>query len=189
MDRALRGLERHDLASTPASRPGARPTTINGVRGNDLLEWLAQLPAAARDDALERHLGIAEATPQSGSPGPDLIGYHASGVAAVVRALIEVPVHSEDTLIDLGAGLGKVVLLAHLLTGARAHGVELQPELVARSRSAAQRLGLDVELEQGDAREAALEAARYFTYTRHSRVRRCEKFSLGWSVSRSSTRL
>jgi hypothetical protein len=91
-----------------------------------------------------------------------LIGYHASGVAAIVRALIEVPVTREDTLIDLGAGLGKVVLLAHLLTGARARGVELQPELVARSRSAAQKLGVEVELEQGDARDAALETGTVF---------------------------
>jgi SAM-dependent methyltransferase len=132
------------------------------VRGNELLEWLATLPAAARDAALDQYLGIADATPASDPPGTDLIGYHASSVAAIVRAFIEVPLQPQDTFVDLGAGLGKVVLLAHLLTGARARGIELQPELVARSRHAARKLGIDIELEQGDAREAELETGTVF---------------------------
>ena len=136
------------------------------MRGNELLGWLCALPAAARDRALEEHLGIAQPRrkSQAAPPGPDLIGYQASGVAAIVRALVDVPVGATDVLVDLGAGLGKVVLLAHLLTGARVRGIEIQPELVTCARAAARRLGLgrEVELSQGDARQADLEPASVF---------------------------
>ena len=76
--------------------------------------------------------------------------------------LVEVPVQPGDVVLDLGSGLGKVVLLTHLLTGARAHGVELQPALVSRARDAASAHGLDVTFEQGDAREADLGDANVF---------------------------
>jgi protein-L-isoaspartate O-methyltransferase len=108
------------------------------MRGADLLAWLASLPPGARDAAVEAHLGIDRGA-SSAPPGEHLVGYHASGVSAIVRALVEVPVTAGDVVVDLGAGLGKVVMLAHLLTGARAHGIELQPELVERARAAAAR--------------------------------------------------
>jgi len=138
------------------------------MRGSELLDWLCSLPAAERDRALEKHLGLDEPTSRGDaeSPGPDLIGYHPSSVAAIVRALVDVPVRASDVLVDLGAGLGKVVLLAHLLTGASCRGIELQSELVSRSRAAARRLGLtlgpELELSQGDARQAELQPGTVF---------------------------
>jgi SAM-dependent methyltransferase len=114
------------------------------------------LPEDTRDAAVEARLGIAEpasATP----PGEHLIGYHASGVGSILRALREVPVVPADVVIDLGAGLGKVVLLTRLLTGATARGVELQAPLVARARRAAASLELDVVFSHADAREAAID--------------------------------
>ncbi len=134
------------------------------MRGQELLEWLSALPVAERDPTLEEHLGIAGPTPGLKRLGPELIGYHASGVAAIVQALAEVPVEQDDVFFDLGAGLGKVVLLAHLLTGATARGIELQPELVARARQAAARLGVSahVTLSEGDARQADLESGTVF---------------------------
>jgi precorrin-6B methylase 2 len=79
-----------------------------------------------------------------------------------VQALVLAAVQPEDVLIDLGAGLGKVVLLAHLLTGAHAHGIELQPALVERARASAARLGADALFSQGDARQADLETGTVF---------------------------
>lgn len=61
-----------------------------------------------------------------------MIGYHASGTAAIVRALCGAPVRSDDVVIDLGAGLGKVVCLAEQL--ARTRGIELQADLAERAR-------------------------------------------------------
>jgi SAM-dependent methyltransferase len=132
------------------------------MRAPEIIAWLASLPARERDAAIEEHLGIASPLPSSVPPGEHLIGYHASGVAAIVRAIVEVPVAADDVVVDLGAGLGKVVLLAHLLTGARARGIELQPALVARARAAASHLGVDVAFELGDARTADVDDGTVF---------------------------
>ncbi|MDB4993832.1 MAG: hypothetical protein JWM74_1264 [Myxococcaceae bacterium] len=121
------------------------------------------MPEGARDAAVEARLGIAEpASAVHPPPGDHLIGYHASGVTSIVRALHEVPVVPDDVVIDLGAGLGKVVLLARLLTGATARGVELQGALVDRARAAASALGLDVAFTHADAREAELDDGTVF---------------------------
>jgi hypothetical protein len=132
------------------------------VSPDELLAWLASLPPSQRDAALEDRLGIPP-PPSAAPPGLHTVGYHASGVAAVVRMLLEVPVVASDVLVDLGAGLGKVVLLTRFLTGAAARGVELQPALVSRARAAAARMGLgDVSFAQGDAREADLSEGTVF---------------------------
>lgn len=127
----------------------------------DLLSWLASLPPAERDAALEERLGLPRAPPRT-APGDHLIGYYASGVAPVVRMLLEVPVASDDVVVDLGAGAGKVLLLTRILTGATARGVELQPALVAAGAEAALRHGVDVSLVQGDARTAPLDDGTVF---------------------------
>lgn len=134
------------------------------MRGPELVRWLASLPPAERDASLEQHLGMVPG-PSARSPGQHLIGYHASGVAAVVRMLIEVPVAADDVLVDLGAGLGKVVLLTRLLTGATARGIEIQSELVASARETAKHLGVDVSFAAGDARDADLaDGTVFFLY-------------------------
>ncbi len=129
--------------------------------GTDLLAWLSRLPPEARDAAVEAYFGI-EGGAASSPPGDHLIGYHASGIAPIVRALMEVPIVPEDVVVDLGAGLGKVVLLTRLLTGATVRGLELQPALVERARAAAARLQIEVCFTQGDARDSALEDGTVF---------------------------
>jgi SAM-dependent methyltransferase len=137
---------------TPLSRP---------TNGAELLAWLACLPPDERDAAAEERLGISLAA-NSTPPGEHLIGHHASGVAPIVRTLIEVPVLADDVVLDLGSGLGKFVLLARLLTGATVRGVELQPSLVERARCASEALGIEVELIQGDARDAPIDDGNVF---------------------------
>ena len=90
------------------------------------------------------------------------MGYHASAAAPIAQMLREVPVTSSDVLVDLGAGLGKVALLARLWTGARVRGIELQASLVTRARDAAARVGLDVDFVCDDARAAALDDGTVF---------------------------
>ena len=127
-----------------------------------MLRWLARVPLADRDLAVEERLGIRD-TSSWPAPGQHLVAYQPSGVAAIVRMLIEVPVSVEDVVVDLGSGMGKVAILASLLTGATARGVELQPELVARSRAAAARAGAArATFEQGDAREARVDDGTVF---------------------------
>jgi SAM-dependent methyltransferase len=127
------------------------------------VDWLASLSEDAREAAVEAHLGIDGAADTS-LPGDHMLGYHPSGVDPVLRALAEVPVRADDVFIDVGCGRGKVVLLAALVTGAKARGVELQPALVLRARAAAARLGVDARFDCADARDADLEDGTVFYF-------------------------
>lgn len=133
------------------------------LHGVALIDWIAAHPVAERDAAVERWLGIAE-TPVAVAPlCDDGIGYHPSGVAAIVDALREARVGPDDVFVDLGAGTGKVAMLTHLLTGARVHGIEVQPDLVERARHLAAQHGLDrVTFACADAREADLHEGTVF---------------------------
>lgn len=130
------------------------------MRADALCAFLASLPPAARDAAVERHLGLGEA--DDAAPGEHRVGYHPSGVAPIVRALIEAPVTADDVFVDIGSGLGKAVLLARLLTGATARGVEIQPSLIERARRAAARLGVEVSFTCGEAQHADLDDGTVF---------------------------
>jgi hypothetical protein len=136
-----------------------------GLRGNELLAWLATHAPDERDAALERLLGVAQtATPRP--RGEDRMPYMPSAIAPVVRTVLDVPVTRDDVFVDLGAGLGKVTMAVHLLTGARTRGVELQPELVAQGRAQALDLELhDVAFDEADAVDADLgDATVVFLY-------------------------
>ncbi len=129
------------------------------LRGADLLDWLLQQPPELRDYVVEGLLGVAhgpllEAAPQL---PPSCVGHHASSFGHVALALARVPLLADDVFVDLGAGSGKVVLLAHLLAGAQARGVDLQPALVSQARYAAAELGCEsVGFEVGDVRDAEI---------------------------------
>jgi SAM-dependent methyltransferase len=131
------------------------------MTGAELLAWLAGMAPALRDAAVETYLGISQPVSEA-APADHLLGYQASGVAAIVQTLVGVPVTEDDVVVDLGAGLGKVLLLARLLTGAAAHGVEIQGDLVQRARGAAGTLRLDVDFVEADAREADLHEGTVF---------------------------
>ena len=89
--------------------------------------------------------------------------YVPSGLREILHALDLTGLGPSDTFVDLGAGLGKVVMLANLLTGARAHGVELDATLVTHARASVATLGLDgVSFTQGDARDADLGSGSIF---------------------------
>lgn len=136
------------------------------MRGADLLAWLASLSPDGRERAVDDLLGI-DVPPASvlEPPGEHLVGYHPSGVDAVVQAFTAIPLTKDDVLVDLGSGLGRVVLLGHLMTGATARGVELQPALVERARAAAARLGVEVSFTCGDARHVELaDGSVFFLY-------------------------
>ena len=126
-------------------------------RGAELAAWIASLPAGDRDRVVEDALGIGSAC--SAPPGDHLIGHHASGVDAILAAVAELPIRSDDVVVDLGSGLGKAAILIALLTGARVRGIEIQEDLVHRARACAARLGARVDFVHGDVRTCAFDDA------------------------------
>jgi hypothetical protein len=130
---------------------------MSRLEGELFLADVARADPSRRDRVAEEWLGLDSGQPTE-PPGDELVGYHPSGIASIVRMLVEVPVHSRDVFVDLGSGLGKVVLVTRLLTQAHARGIELQAALVERARLAAARLALDVDFVHADARTSPASA-------------------------------
>jgi len=113
---------------------------------------LLGVPAGERDAWVDLVLGLDDlpldgpALPAGGVP------YLPCSVEVLLRVVDEAPVRSSDVFVDVGAGPGRAVALVHLLTGAGAVGLEVQPELVRAARGLAARLGLSrVPCIEGDA--------------------------------------
>jgi SAM-dependent methyltransferase len=130
------------------------------------LHLLREAPLAIRDHLVEEILDIAYPPLEESSLPPDGIRYCASGLAEVLFMMENAGLGPGKTFVDLGSGLGKVVLLMALLTGARAYGVEIDSPLVSHARSAARSLQLDnAHFIEGDIREVPLPPADvYYMY-------------------------
>jgi SAM-dependent methyltransferase len=117
---------------------------------------LLAVPPRDRDAWLDLVFGL-DALPDD---GPDLprgcVPYLPCSVDAVLRMIDLADIQPHDIFIDLGAGLGRAALLTHLLTGASAIGVEIQPALVAAAHALIHSLHITrVELLAGDASRLA----------------------------------
>ncbi len=136
-----------------------------GLRGHRLLALLLSIPFLDRDAWTDELLGIDPPPPDV----PDLprgsVPYLPSGVEEILAVVREVPIGPDDHLVDLGSGLGRVLILAHLLTGARASGVELQEPLVDSARARCAALALpDIAFVQANAAEIGLDGSVFFLY-------------------------
>ncbi len=85
----------------------------------------------------------------------------------VVAAMLELAeVTDKDTVYDLGSGDGRIVLAAARERGARAVGIEIDPELVECSRQAIRAAGLEskVRVVRGDIFKQKLTPATVITF-------------------------
>lgn len=144
----------------------ARAEIESGVlRGRALLERILAVPLRDRDTWIDEVLGFELPPPDL----PDLphgsVPYLPSGVEEILAMVQEVPVEPDDELVDLGSGLGRVVILAHLLSGARARGVEIQEHLVRRAKARCAELRLTgITFVHADAAEVELDGSIFFLY-------------------------
>jgi hypothetical protein len=136
------------------------------LRGEALAQRIEMLPALDRDTFVDEVLELDPLPPDL----PDLprgsVPYLPCGVDDILAILRAVPVGADDAFVDLGSGLGRVVLLAHLVTGAPARGIELQAHLVQGARDAAAALGIGnrVAFAHADAVAAELDGSVFFMY-------------------------
>ena len=113
---------------------------------------LTRVPFAARDAWVDQVFGLG-APPEDGPQLPvGCVPYLPCSVDALLRLAEHAPVRRSDLFVDIGAGVGRAAALVHLLTGAPAIGVEIQPTLVAEARALAARLRLaNVSFVEADA--------------------------------------
>jgi SAM-dependent methyltransferase len=99
---------------------------------------------------VDRVLGLG-APPEDGPNLPQgCVPYLPCAIEVLLRVADQV--RPSDVFVDIGSGVGRAAALVHLLTGATAVGVEIQPALVAASRELATRLRLSgLSFVEGDA--------------------------------------
>lgn len=155
MDEALRRRARTDRAAIVGG----------ALRGPALLALLCSVPITDRDVLLDVLLGLDDAPDDASDLPRGSVPYLPCGVEEILAAIDEARIGPASTFVDIGAGLGRVAVLVHLLTGASAHGIEIQGELVTRARGYVRALGLDrVTFEHDDAARAVLEGTVFFLY-------------------------
>lgn len=179
LDLALPGvaeprLHRRALALVEAMEARDRQlfaTLRERVRAGDgeaaLAPWLGiQAPSGQHYDALDVLLAGVLALREPASVGPlpaEAVFYQPTPARHLVDGIRRAGVTASDTLLDIGAGLGHVPLLAHILTGARCLGVEREAAYVEVATDAARELCLHgVEFAAGDARDADFSAVDVF---------------------------
>ena len=93
-----------------------------------------------RDAWLDGLLGLEE-VPEDGPELPrGCVPYLPCSLQAVLDTVLLAEVDASDVFVDVGAGVGRAALFVHLLTGARAVGLEIQSALVDRARALTARL-------------------------------------------------
>lgn len=129
-------------------------------------------PAAGSDgeerfDALDELMAGILQVPPPGSPSvrleANMVAYQPTPARHVLDLLHRCVLGPQDVLVDLGAGLGHVPLLAALCSPARTCGIEIEPTYVRSARAVAGELGLDrVSFLCQDVREADLSVGTVF---------------------------
>jgi hypothetical protein len=159
-ERTLRRLAAR-IASGRYTRAGlarafARLATVEHAHDYDVLDLLlASLFDAGRQPNEQVELEA------------EMVAYQPTPGRAILDLIDRVELRAEDVFVDLGSGLGWVVLLVACLTPARAIGIELEPSYCESARSVARRLNLGrATFIAEDARAAFLHSATvYFMYT------------------------
>ncbi len=136
------------------------------LRGQNFRAALEACRPDLRDHWFEELLGIAHAPLEPARLERNLVAYVPSGVAELLVAVDAAELGPHSLFVDLGAGLGKALFLAHLVTGARCAGVEIDEPMTTRSSECAESLGLEhVRFALGDARDVYIpEGDAFYLY-------------------------
>jgi hypothetical protein len=93
----------------------------------------------------------------------EMVEYYKTPAKEVLELVERVTFGPGDVFVDLGAGLGQVVMLVHFFAGVQALGIEIEPAYCAYARRCAEKLGLTgVSFVAADAQAADLSAGTVF---------------------------
>lgn len=113
---------------------------------------LASVAHADRDAWLDLVLGLCEIPDDDATLPRGCVPYLPSPIDKLLQIAEHANVQPTDVFVDVGSGVGRATALMHLVTGAAAIGLEIQPSLVVASRDLSARLGAErVVVIEGDA--------------------------------------
>lgn len=154
MDAALHRLARDSRAQIVAGE----------LRGVALDRLLRSVPPLDLDPFVDELLAIDPPPPDVDLP-PGAVPYLPCGAGEILAFAADLALGHTDTVIDLGAGLGRVVFLVHLLCGAKAIGIEIQDQLIARAKETRHELrATGVELVHASFVDVELEGSAVFMH-------------------------
>lgn len=118
---------------------------------------LEAVSGADRDAWLDLVLGLHEIAADDGaSLPPGCVPYLPSPIDKLIEIAEHADVQPSDVFVDVGSGVGRATVLMHLMTGAAAIGLEIQPPLVVASRDLSTRVAAErVTVVHGDAAHTA----------------------------------
>ncbi|MBL0218601.1 MAG: hypothetical protein IPQ07_32575 [Myxococcales bacterium] len=100
---------------------------------------LTSVPALERDAWVDHVLEL-DPPPEDGPELPrGCVPYLPCAVDVLLRVVDYARVQGTDVFVDVGSGVGRAAALVHLLTGAPAIGLEIQPALALASRALTER--------------------------------------------------
>jgi hypothetical protein len=119
----------------------------------------------ALDQLVAGLLDVGEVAPEQVQHEAEMVFYQPTPARVILD--LAGRLEPDDVLYDLGSGLGHVVILAALLSGARARGIEIEPAYAAYAERAALALGVQrADFVTADARHAAFDdGTAFFLYT------------------------
>ena len=159
------GVEQIATAVRRFGIEGARALGHAPLGGRQLEQLLMSIPYKDRDVFVDELLGF-DAPPADVRDLPrGAVPYLPSGVEEILAMVREAPILPHDEFVDLGSGVGRVVILAHLLSRARSSGIEIQGPLVDLAEMRGAELGLsEVSFLHANAAETDLDGSIFFLY-------------------------
>jgi hypothetical protein len=138
-----------------------------------LLQWAAATPHDGDDESYDPLDTLVSGVLDLAEPGEvldlaaEMVFYQPTPARHVFDFIKRASITVNDTVVDLGAGLGHVALLTAICTPARCIGIEWQRAYVASARQCAQALNIrNATFLAQDVREARLsEGTLFYLYT------------------------
>ena len=148
------------------SLEGLRARLDGGCTSAEFRAALMDVPAVRRERHIDALFQLDELPDDLALPR-GCVPYLPCSLDVLLEAIDVTSLTDEHVFVDVGAGIGRVAALVHLLSGARAIGVEIQSALARRARSLAARVAPSrIEIIEGDATNGALpdDGDVYFLY-------------------------
>ena len=152
----------------------------HGAGGRSLVDWIPDWPdgnGAANfinrrgydylDELISGVLQFEEPPAEVLQVEPEMVPYQPTPARHIFDLIRRTALTEQDSLIDLGSGLGHVALMVSICTSANCSGIELEPSYVDCARKSARSLNLNnVRFIQCDARTADLsDGTVFYLYT------------------------